>query len=324
MKDSSDNLSIIIIIAGFVLSVIVGYLTYTPGTPGALLDSIEIGLLTDVITISLGVFVELKKGKSAILEKIDENHRTVIKELVNSRFETLEALGINKHLSHDPKLKEVLYQLTEYYIGTKSCSTETLFGEVAKERLDQCRETLADLANGRFKTTESVRLYQMFAKIDDLPGGSINALTWLSQRGSKTSWWRDAEGKNYLEKQKKAIAERNVTITRIIIVSNQTNDDLKHLIEEQLKIGIQVKIIREDRLDKELRANFLICDDNWVTESGFDRHGKSGSGIISTNLEVDVAPRLKIWRILTNHPGVTTISSLDDVDYFEQTAVQPL
>lgn len=273
---------------GYVISIGSGVLLYLRGEKP--IDSIAMTLLISTLTTLIRVLVD-----------IDKNHD-----------ELLEACGISKYLNKDDKLKDALYKLPEDYIAATSKSHDKLFVEVAKTTLDQCVEKVAELANGKFKVEEDKRLHYMFSKIDETKNGSIKVVTWLSQGTSKTHWWNGSRGKKYLQKQKEAIQNRNVEITRIFITSNQAVSDLRHLISDQIEIGIKVMTVRENSLPDDLLANFLICNDNWVTESEFNRHGKSKRGIISINYEADILPRIKKWERLSNHNDVTEIHNVNE------------
>lgn len=79
---------------------------------------------------------------------------------------------------------------------------------------------------------------------------------------------------------------------------------------EQLNIGIQVRVVEHRIVPKELRRNFLICDDTWVIDSRFDRDGKTDGGSISKD-ESEVHLALEKWADL-----VGLSEEIADVDQY--------
>ncbi|HMG72477.1 MAG TPA: hypothetical protein VK582_03180 [Pyrinomonadaceae bacterium] len=320
MEFIKKNLAtIIVMVVGYPVSGLVGWLIYRPGER---LDSVAIGLLVSLITTVLGVMVETNKNHSKILTTIGENrdkslvetndnHAELLSAINKHQEGVLDACGISRYLNQDTNLSAAFHKLPGYYMAAISNSSDKIFGERAHTALETCVDTFAELANGRVKVAEEERLHYMYSRIDETSDGLIKVVTWLSRGTSETDWWKRA-GKQYLQKQENAIRNRNVEITRVIITSNQTAADLRHLISPQKDIGIKVFTIREDDLhNQDLKVNLLICKDCWVTESDSNVHGISKGGIVSTNYDIDVRPRMRIWDLLCIQPALIEIQDVE-------------
>lgn len=312
-----------LLIIGYVISVFAGgfFLYLLKETS---VNSLTLTLLGLILTTLLAFIADTNKNQEEIRRNADQNHTEIRAEMGRyhdqSRAEmnnyqngVLDACGISRYLNQDRNLTEAFHKLPGYYIAATSNSSDKIFGERAHAALETCVETFAELAKGRVNVAEDERLHYMFSRLDETSDGLIKVVTWLSHRTYETDWWKNnIEGRKYLEKQKEAISNRNVKIIRIIITSNQTPEDLKQFVSAQKEIGIKVMTIREDALhDRDLKVNFLICKDCWVTESDSDVHGVSKGGIVSTNYEIDVYPRLRIWNRLSIQPALTEIIDVE-------------
>lgn len=276
---------VFILIGGYILSISIGYLLISKGQ--ATLNSIAIGLLVSVFTTLVGILVDMNKNQDEIIK----------------------ALVMNKQFNKDENLRSDLCNFMDDYMAISTSNPqEKLFVEVSKTTVNKCFQTVAKLAKGKLVVeNDDRRLNYMFSKIEGDTKESVKAITWLAK--GKINWWtRDnPTGKRYFEVQKKAV-ERNVGVTRIIIVSNQRKADLQRLISDQIAVGIEVWTVREKSVSRELLVNSLICDDKWVTKSYFDVNGKRIGGLISIN-KADISEAMQQWNSLIHQA-----KNITDVD----------
>ncbi len=268
------------LIIGYVISISIGITLYLLSK--ATLESLAVGLLVSILTTLVRIRADIHKNQTEIIE----------------------AIGINKDINKDVNLRTALYKLANDYIAIASNPQEKQFVEEARIIVDNCVRATAELANGKFFVEEEDRrVGYIFSKVRETRA-SIKAITYLRKKG----WWDSPIGKKYLEEQKEALS-RGVEITRIFILPNQTDSDLRQPVKDQKEIsvkigerdiGIKIMMVREESVPADLRVNLLICDDNWVTTTRFDRYGGNDGGLVSKD-ETDVSPAIRKWNRLINH-----------------------
>ena len=143
-----------------------------------------------------------------------------------------------------------------------------LFKRRADEALRECRNVLHSMADGRLvvKTPSSFSFGNTFKEAQK----SINHSSAISD----ISYWRSTYGKTSLEFNKRIIKERQLHFTRIFTQDEELLKEIVDVLEQQVEIGIEVRILFSEDYSG-LRKDFLIVDDTAACQLGGGYHRKN-------------------------------------------------
>ncbi len=180
----------------------------------------------------------------------------------DSEERILQASALSEALFRDEWLLKHIQQIVEdYQLVNKSKVQSEFFLEKARTAINDCSSTLAGLSKGHVSTT---REEQMVVLEELLRTARVQArgVSYITFR----EWWQSQIGKSYLQENARSV-QRGVHITRIFIVPKSRLQEVKDLVIEHRKAGVEVYIAIEEEQPSELLESYLIIDDSIVSKS---------------------------------------------------------
>lgn len=258
------------------------------------IDSASFSILISILvsaTISIGIAVVLMLSGlepiSAIIIALLSTIITILLDiLLRVRFsESLLSELLN--LYQDPWLFEIVKELIRGYRETVKRARIDILLVRSREILERAARELVEVSNGRMITRTPAEEHEMLIKIIQSAKKEICAVViyeWFD------NWWATPAAQTYLEENRKFIAEKKGSITRILIVPKEKLNDLnsKQFIKKQLDHKIDVRIAcQEDQSPSQMQAGFMIADDIIASRSVYSVTKQIlGSHITTDPLEI--------------------------------------
>lgn len=175
--------------------------------------------------------------------------------------------------------------------------------KVLERHIQEVKKELRDCAEGTHRTRTQANIKENYAI--NLCKKNYRAVS----VGQIAGYWQTAEGKNVMEYCRQKI-KKKVKVERIFICDKSHLSDLKKVIEDNQKIGVEVSYIDEATLDHELkRRDFGIVDKGHVAvellfDSSHNRVNETCFYYDSTDRSKgEITDLEKIWHDLHDHPN---------------------
>jgi len=200
----------------------------------------------------------------------------------DSEERILKASTLSELLFRDEWLLKRIQQLIEDYQSVnKSEVQREFFLEKARTAIDDCSSTLAGLSKGHVSIT---RAEQMVVLEELLRTARVQArgVSYIAFR----EWWQTQIGKSYLQENERAV-KRGVHIIRIFVAPKDRLHELKELVIEHCKAGVEVYVAIEEEQPPELLESYLIVDESIVSRSQIILGGQfQGANVTTDPFEV--------------------------------------
>jgi len=180
----------------------------------------------------------------------------------DSEERILKASALSEALFRDEWLLKRIRQIVEDYQSVnKSEVQREFFLERARAAIEDCSNTLAGLSKGRVTITreEQMVVLEELLRTAHMQARAVSYITFRE-------WWQTPVGKSYLQENERAV-KRGVHITRIFVAPKNRINELKELVIEHLKVGVEVYIAIEEEQPPELLESYLIVDESVVSKS---------------------------------------------------------
>lgn len=180
----------------------------------------------------------------------------------DSEERILQASALSETLFHDEWLLKHIRQIIEDYQSVKKGEVQQeFFLERARTAIDDCSSTLAGLSKGRVSITreEQMVILEELLRTARVQARGVSYITFRE-------WWRTQVGKSYLQENERAV-KRGIHIIRIFVVPKDKIHELKELVIEHCKSGVEVYIAIEEEQPPELLESYMIIDESIVSKS---------------------------------------------------------
>jgi hypothetical protein len=129
-----------------------------------------------------------------------------------------------------------------------------LFIDLMRAELGDTRAFLQDLNRGQIRVPAGDAT--PMANQIDLVQESVLATTIPE---CDNSWWLSPAGKDYLDRNRRAIRERGVKIERVVLWE-QSSPELARIVEEQQEAGVRLLFVQRNTLSEGLKTSMAIYD----------------------------------------------------------------
>jgi hypothetical protein len=180
----------------------------------------------------------------------------------DSEERILKASALSEALFRDEWLLKRIRQIVEDYQSVnKSEVQREFFLEKARVAIEDCSNTLAGLSKGRVTITreEQMVVLEELLRTAHMQARAVSYITF-------GEWWQTPVGKSYLQENERAV-KRGVHIIRIFVAPKNRINELKELVIEHLKAGVEVYVAIEEEQPLELLESYLIVDESVVSKS---------------------------------------------------------
>lgn len=130
-----------------------------------------------------------------------------------------------------------------------------LFIDLMRAELGDTRSFLQDLNRGQIRVPAGDAT--PMANQIDLVQDSVLATTIPE---CDNSWWLSPAGRDYLDRNRRAILERNVNIERIVLWE-EGSPDLAQIVAEQQEAGVRLLFVQRSILSDDLKTSMAIYDE---------------------------------------------------------------
>jgi hypothetical protein len=189
-------------------------------------------------------------------------------------------LQLRISLSKETDFTSKMIKLSSSYLTLKESSHE-IFIKKAEQHLSETIELFQDLSKGHMSIDANEVVLVAIHLIDNLKR-SIFATSMVKLE----DFWFRGFGEKYIEKHKQAI-KRGVNITRIFIVEDfSVFEDmrLRKLINDQINMSIDVRILWNSQTPPEYLLDFGIWDDEIVFYIKFDLNFQMSGADVYTDI----------------------------------------
>ncbi len=180
----------------------------------------------------------------------------------DSEERILQANSLGEALFRDDWLLSHIRQIVEDYqsVNKGEVQQEFFLGK-ARAAIEDCSSTLAGLSKGHVTIT---REEQMVVLEELLRTARVQA------RGVSyiafSRWWQTQIGSSYLRENERAV-KRGIRIIRIFVAPKDRIHELKELVIEHRRAGVEVYVAIEEEQPPELLESYLIIDESIVSKS---------------------------------------------------------
>jgi hypothetical protein len=214
-------------LGGILLSVLLAILSWRISSVNAV-ESVILGLIGTILSVQF-----------AILVRQEEHHEFV--ELLTGPSWLRESI---KNVAADGSIISTEFR-------------DTPIEDESRRLLESFRADFSNLRLGRFRRGPEDSHYLIQHTQD--AKFEIIAVTNVGKGIGSPGWWREGQGRAYLNENKAAV-QRGVSIRRVIVYSEGQHKDALELATEHHEVGIQVKLVLRETLRPEQRINFAIWD----------------------------------------------------------------
>ena len=226
-----------ILVTGLLISVTISVFMVLMGNDNV--TSLMVGFLTTIITLLID-----------ILSKIQRTENTL-----------LEASDLSKLFSHLKIAKDIREIANNYDLVEKYDFDHYL--KIANAQIIECKMRLRELALGNaFVKAKSLDEYSAYMAFSGAKT-SVNAIDF-----GNSYFWLSKAGQKYLRINQEAV-ERGIKVTRIFAIDDQSDENLKTVINSQKQAGIKTLVITPERVKQE----FMIIDNRIRIDIVFDSNG---------------------------------------------------
>ena len=210
------------------------------------ISAILVGLLTEAISLSVEILIEINKEHNDIIEK----------------------LGMQQALVRDENLRRELLEITKTSIEVLNrVRTDQLFLQWVWEAVANFRRVLVDMSKGDVILSANETILENIDIVRQAQE-SIKAVSYIDPQ----VYWTSTPGERFLEENAHVIRDEGVKITRIFLIERQDIPELVDIMTKQSSSGVNVRIVHLDDLMPQ-RANlcedYIICDDRIVHKVNF-------------------------------------------------------
>jgi flagellar biosynthesis protein FliQ len=241
-----------IIVWGVVISILVSIIMVLIGQDMAL--SFIVGLLVTIIALILDLQHNAKSNEKLLQEMLV--------------------------LYEDPWLYETIKEISTGYEKVKFNMNAPFFLDKSRNVLQTCAKEITNLAKGNLTVAE----LDQIANLTDLlhrTKAQARAVSYVT-----FDWWYTEAGQKYIQEHADLV-KNGMRITRIFITPENRLEDLKNIVIQQCKIGIDVWIAFEEKVEPDLLETYIIIDDNIVSKSRIILGGRlRGSNVTANRQEV--------------------------------------
>lgn len=257
--------------------------------PSKLLRSIDPILAVGVtFSIALAVILVLI-GKDQVTSLLIGLVVTTITLLVDtlarqkdSEQRIVEAVELGRALSSNPRLFEIIRQITEDYHTVKKLAFDP-FSQRAEDALLECREVIHGLVEGRMIAGIGSK-YFFGAPSIHTAARSAKAVAYAD-----IAWWRSNPAEDYIVANIEAV-KRGVRVVRVWIYGMDTLLRYKDVIERQKHAGIVTYITTPEQVPDGFLEDYMVVDEQVLWKREWTVDGRLRAELISINpLEVDKA-----------------------------------
>jgi hypothetical protein len=235
------------VLFGILLSVAIA-ITLVHTTKTEPLLGVCIALLGTVLTVLYGLYMRFEDRADV------ESHRSAL--LVAA-------------LDEKPWLLRELREIATYAKGMLNDHRNArLFEDLISARIRETRAYMQELQRGHIRVPAG-DVTPMANQID-LVRETVLATTIPE---IDTDWWLSLAGRDYLERNRKAIKDHKVLIQRIVLWEKGSSG-LKQMIEEQREAGVHISFARRKGLPDELNTNMAIYDESSYNDVVFNADRK--------------------------------------------------
>ena len=219
-----------IILIGIVISITISVGMIILGNDSV--QSFIVGLLSTLLTLLVDIIARLQRTEANLLEA--------------AKF---------SHIISDEALSPVLQELAKLYDSIKQ-HRFPVYIKIADDNLQESISQLRNLSAGDI-TFSSRAIYDYTDKGIKEAKNNIKVTSFANEM----DYWRSISGKKYLTLNQEAV-KRGVKITRMFAMTYEQAIQHIDVLKEQEKAGINVLVIRPDKIDKEI----LLVDDKILIE----------------------------------------------------------
>lgn len=257
MKSSFKNLDAFQIV-GFVISAIVSVALLVAGQDTV--ASITLGFVLAALT----QLFDLQKRHS------------------DSEERTLQANALGQALYRDEWLLNQVQQIVDGFQSVnKGEIRREFFVENARAAISECRNTLSGLSKGHISITHEEQMV-VLAELIRTAHEQARAVSYIDFE----SWWHSEIGISYLLENERAV-KGGIHIRRIFVASRDKIHELKELIYEHHRAGVEVWVAVQEEQPNELLESYLIVDESIVSKSHLMLGGQfQGAYVTADSYEV--------------------------------------
>ncbi len=227
-----------------------------------------------------------------------KNHRQVLDSIDAKSTEILHAIGVRKEVYEDESMRSILQDIISNYCNIKAKSQRPIYFKQLIKTLQSCSAVISDLAKGKLVFEKEEERISVLIPAMREAERTLKAVSHIH-----INWWFSGLGNKYLEENRLAV-ERGLKVERIFVLGDRKSKeepqdfkDYLDLIKKQLDFGVIVYVARASDVSKEIRRNFLILDDQFVTKPDFNREGTNQGGMISSDPSV-VSGAIDDWECI--------------------------
>jgi len=239
------------LIAGTAISIITSVILYLSGSDTAI--SVLIGLVGSVVTLQIDILARVER----------------------LRDEESEAKILYNRVRNAQSFTQSIFTLIDRVEDISQSKPNTLLIDHTRQQLDEVNENLRMVSAGRIKL--DFWHSDLLIKAVEQAQNKIMA---VSPVDIDDEWWKSSIGKKYLEAHRKA-KKRGVSLTRIFLLKDLTQD-IREIMAEQVKIGINICYAYQNDLPSELQEAFVLFDDDYLHRTISEKQGDQ-QNIFSVN-----------------------------------------
>mgnify|MGYP005863037995 CR=1 FL=1 len=180
----------------------------------------------------------------------------------DSEERILQASTLSETLFHDEWLLKHTRQIVEAYQSVNKGEVQReFFLEKARTAIDDCSSILVGLSKGHVSITREEQMV-VLEELLRTARAQARGVSYIAFR----EWWQTQVGKSYLQENERAV-NKGIHIIRIFVAPKDRFHELKELVIEHRKAGVEVYVAIEEEQPPELLESYLIVDESIVSKS---------------------------------------------------------
>jgi hypothetical protein len=187
----------------------------------------------------------------------------------------LDVSGLGRRLATDRELFTSISRLVNDYQRVAGEQRYRLFADRAQHIVAECAEGLHDLVEGHM-TLQPLSEYSFGVRGIDGLRSSIKATSYVDAE----KFWNSVAGEDYFQKNIELLG-RGVQVTRVFIGDRSTMARFRAVVMRHRQARMRVLIALVDEIPKELCEDYLIGDDEILTQLQLTRDGQARAERIS-------------------------------------------